>query len=103
MRIGLAGGAIAVIIIIAIIVGYSTLFTVSQTQQALVVRLGKPVRVITAPGLNVKVPFIDTVIYIDKRILNIESPAQEIIASSQDKVTAGVAQAGVRVAVDAVL
>jgi membrane protease subunit HflC len=89
MRIGLAGGAIAVIIIIAIIVGYSTLFTVSQTQQALVVRLGKPVRVITAPGLNVKVPFIDTVIYIDKRILNIESPAQEITLSSQDSSSAG--------------
>ena len=53
MRIGLAGGAIAVIVIIAIIIGYSTLFTVSQTQQALVVRLGQPVRVkrlaITAP------------------------------------------------------
>ena len=42
-------------------------------------------RVITEPGLNVKVPFIDSVIYIDKRILNIESPAQEVIASSQDK------------------
>jgi modulator of FtsH protease HflC len=42
------------------------LFTVSQTQQALVVRLGKPVREITEPGLNVKMPFIDSVIYIDK-------------------------------------
>ena len=78
MRIGLAGGVIAVLVIIAIIVGYGTLFTVSQTQQALVVRLGKPVRVITDPGLNVKVPFIDSVIYVDKRILDIELPAQEI-------------------------
>ncbi len=84
MRPGLTGGAIAVILLIAIVVGYSTLFTVSQTQQALVVRLGKPVRVITEPGLNVKVPFIDAVIYIDKRILNVESPAQEITLSSQD-------------------
>ena len=40
MRIGLAGGAIAVLVVIAIILGYGTLFTVSQTQQALVVRLG---------------------------------------------------------------
>jgi modulator of FtsH protease HflC len=84
MRPGLTGGAIAVILLIAIVIGYSTLFTVSQTQQALVVRLGKPVRVITEPGLNVKVPFIDAVIYIDKRILNVESPAQEITLSSQD-------------------
>ena len=61
MRIGLAGGAIAVLVVIAIILGYGTLFTVSQTQQALVVRLGKPVRVITEPGLNVKMPFVDSV------------------------------------------
>ena len=78
MRIGLAGGAIAVLVIIAIILGYGTLFTVSQTQQALVVRLGKPVRVITEPGLNVKMPFVDSVIYIDKRILDIETPAQQV-------------------------
>ena len=99
MRIGLAGGVIAVLVIIAIIVGYGTLFTVSQTQQALVVRLGKPVRVITDPGLNVKVPFIDSVIYVDKRILNIESPAQEITLSSQDNSsTSGV---GEKLVVDA--
>ena len=84
MRLGLAGGALAVILIIAVIVSYSTFFTVHQTQQALVVRLGKPVWVITNPGLNVKVPFVDSVIYIDKRILNVESTAQEITLSSQD-------------------
>ena len=65
------------------------------------VRLGKPVRVITEPGLNAKIPFVDSVIYIDKRILAIESPAQEVIASSQDKANAGVAQAGERLVVDA--
>ena len=85
MRLGLAGGAIAVLLIIAIIVGYSTFFTVSQTKQALVVRLGQPVRVITEPGLNLKVPFIDSVIYVDKRILDLESPAQEVIASDQKR------------------
>ena len=84
MRLGLAGGALAVILIIAVIVSYSTFFTVNQTQQALVVRLGKPVWVITEPGLNVKVPFVDSVIYIDKRILNVELTAQEITLSSQD-------------------
>ena len=101
MRIGLAGGAIAVLVIIAIILGYSTLFTVSQTQQALVVRLGKPVRVITEPGLNVKAPFVDRVIYIDKRILNIESPAQEVTLSSQDKSSAAAELVGERLVVDA--
>jgi membrane protease subunit HflC len=101
MRLGLVGGALAVLLLLAVIVGYSTFFTVYQTRQALVVRLGQPVRVITDPGLNAKIPFIDSVIYVDKRILNIESPAQEVIASSQDKTVAGVAQAGERLVVDA--
>jgi membrane protease subunit HflC len=58
--------------------------------------------VITEPGLNAKIPFIDSVIYIDKRILAIESAAQEVIASSQEKLNApGVAQAGERLVVDA--
>ena len=104
MRPSLAGGALALILLIALVVAYSTFFTVYQTRQALVVRLGKPVRVITEPGLNAKIPFIDAVIYIDKRILAIESPAQEVIASSQDRSDAGVpraAQAGERLVVDA--
>jgi membrane protease subunit HflC len=101
MRPGIVGIAIAVLALIAIIVGYSTFFTVYQTRQALVVRLGQPVRVITEPGLNAKIPFIDSVIYIDKRILAVESPAQEVIASSQDKSGAGLAQAGERLVVDA--
>ena len=85
MKLSLAGGAIAVLLLIAAIVGYSALFTVYQTQQALVVRLGKVVRVANEPGLHVKVPFIDSVIDIDKRILDLEAPAQEIIASDQKR------------------
>jgi len=101
MRIGLAGGAVAILVILAIAVGYSTLFTVNQKQQALVVRLGKPVRVITDPGLNVKVPFIDSVIYVDKRILNIESPSQEVTLSSQDNSATSAELVGERLVVDA--
>ena len=100
MRLGLAGGALAIILLIVLIVGYSTFFTVNQTQQALVVRLGKPVRVITEPGLSVKVPFVDSVIYIDKRILNVESPSQEITLSSQDN-SSRAELAGERLVVDA--
>ena len=48
-----------------------------------------------------KVPFIDSVIYIDKRILAIEQPAQEVIASSGDNANAGAGQAGERLVVDA--
>src|SRR5215218_4358970 len=85
MRLGIAGGIIAVLILLAVIVGYGALFTVYQTRQALVVRLGNPVWVVTEPGLNVKLPLIDSVISIDKRILDLESPAQEVIASDQKR------------------
>jgi len=65
--------------------GYSSLFTVQQTEQALVVRLGRPVDVVSQPGLNFKAPFIDSVISIDKRILDLENPSQEVIASDQKR------------------
>jgi len=85
MKLGIAGGVLAVLAIVIAIVAYGSLFTVYQTRQALVVRLGQPVRVVTEPGLNVKVPLIDSVISIDKRILDLEAPAQEVIAADQKR------------------
>jgi modulator of FtsH protease HflC len=83
MRLGFAGGAIAVIAVILLIVGYSSLFQVYQTRQALVVRLGNPIYVMDKPGLHVKMPLLDTVIYVDKRILDLENSSQEVIAADQ--------------------
>jgi len=85
MRTNVFGGVIAVLIVAALIVAYSSLFTIYQTQQALVLRLGQPRPPITEPGLHVKAPFIDTVVYIDKRILDLEAPPQEVIASDQKR------------------
>ncbi|HWL06594.1 MAG TPA: protease modulator HflC [Xanthobacteraceae bacterium] len=85
MRANFIGGVLAVIAIVALIVGYSAIFTVYETRQALVVRLGEPIKVVTEPGLNFKVPLIDTVIYVDKRILDLENAAQEVIASDQKR------------------
>jgi membrane protease subunit HflC len=85
MRLNFVGGIIAALVLVALVIAYSTLFTVYQTRQAIVVRFGYPVRVVTEPGLNFKWPLIDGVIYIDKRILDIESPAQEVIASDQKR------------------
>jgi modulator of FtsH protease HflC len=85
MKLGLFGGIVAALVIVALIVAYSTLFTVYQTRQALVVRLGQPIRVVTEPGLNYKIPLIDNVIAIDNRILDLENPSQEIIASDQKR------------------
>ncbi len=85
MRLGFVGGVIAVLALVAVIALWSSLFTVYQTQQALVVRLGQPVHVVGEPGLHGKLPFIDSVIKIDRRILDLEAPPQEVIASDQKR------------------
>lgn len=85
MKSGIAGIVSLFVVLVAVVIGYSSIFTVSQTEQVLLVRLGEPVRVVTEPGLNFKAPFIDTVISIDKRILDLENPAQEVIASDQKR------------------
>lgn len=83
MKSGISGIVALIVILVLVIFGFGSLYTVRQTEQALVVRLGEPVRVVTDPGLNFKWPFIDSVISIDKRILDLENPAQEVIANDQ--------------------
>lgn len=85
MRSPVTGIVALLLLLLVIVIGYSSVFTVDMTEQALVVRLGDPVRVVTEPGLHFKTPFIDTVIDIDKRILDLENPAQELIASDQKR------------------
>lgn len=85
MKSGITGIVALFVLFVVVIVGYSSVFTVTQTEQVLVVRLGEPVRAVTEPGLNFKAPFIDTVISIDKRILDLENPSQEVIASDQKR------------------
>ena len=85
MRSPVTGILVLLAVLLLAIVGYSSVFTVQQTEQALVVRFGKPVQVVTDAGLHFKVPFTDTVIPIDKRILDLENPAQEVIASDQKR------------------
>jgi membrane protease subunit HflC len=85
MRSPVTGIIVLLLLLLAIVVGYGSVFTVDQTEQALVVRLGNPVDVVTDPGLHFKAPFIDTVIDIDKRILDLENPSQEVIASDQKR------------------
>jgi len=83
MKSPVAGIVALFLLLVVAIVGYSSVFTVQQTEQALVVRFGKPVDVVTEPGLHFKAPFIDTVIPVDKRILDLENPSQEVIAFDQ--------------------
>ncbi|MEQ1670315.1 MAG: protease modulator HflC [Hyphomicrobium sp.] len=65
---------------------YSSAFIVHQNEQALVLRFGKPQQPVTTPGLKWKVPFIDTVDYFDKRILDLDTTEQEVTASDRQLV-----------------
>ena len=92
MRRGLFGGVgLAIVAVIGFLL-YMSFFTVDPMQQALVLRfgqvvapLGKPLKPVTEPGLYWKLPLIDNVEYFDKRILDLDSPPLEIIASDQKR------------------
>ncbi len=79
---GLGG---AILLLVGVVLAYSTFFTVRMTEQALVLQFGDPRVAITEPGLNWKIPFIQNVVYFDKRILNLDSPEEEIIAGDQKR------------------
>jgi regulator of protease activity HflC (stomatin/prohibitin superfamily) len=79
------GGVVALLVLALVFVSFFSLFTVPQTSQALVVRLGDPIRTISEPGLHMKMPFVDSVIYVDNRILDLESASEEVIASDQKR------------------
>jgi membrane protease subunit HflC len=83
------GIAAAIILVIGVIVGGASLFTVGQNQQALVLRLGEPIpgrALVSKPGLHMKVPFIETVTLLDRRILDLETPKQEVLASDNNRI-----------------
>ena len=69
-----------------IVASFSAFFTVNQTQQALVLQFGEPKRTIQEPGLAFKLPFIQDVIYYEKRVLSlIPQDAEEVILSDQKR------------------
>ncbi|MBC8050493.1 MAG: protease modulator HflC [Chitinophagales bacterium] len=79
-------GAILLVILGAgAFVALNSFYIVSQTQQAIVLQFGDPVKVVTDPGLKYKIPFVQNVEYFDKRILELDSQPQEVIASDQKR------------------
>ncbi|MDB5419619.1 MAG: hflC, partial [Phenylobacterium sp.] len=80
----------AILAVGVLIVVFNTLFVVDQREQAIVVRFGEPVRVINAPGrneagLNIKQPFVEDVVKLDRRNLGQEADQEEIIAADQQR------------------
>jgi membrane protease subunit HflC len=75
------GVALGVLVLLA----GSALFTVHQTQQALVLQFGNPKRIIREPGLHVKLPFVQNAIYIDRRVLDYDAVSEEVILGAQKR------------------
>tara|TARA_B100000900_G_scaffold330729_1_gene291298 strand:+ start:332 stop:1192 length:861 start_codon:yes stop_codon:yes gene_type:complete len=67
------------------VVSFLSIFIVKEVNQAIVLQFGDPKRIITNPGLNFKIPFIQNVVFLDKRILNLDAPPEEVIASDQKR------------------
>lgn len=78
---------IAAVVLVALgIIAYSSVFTVHETQQALVLQFGRPITIIRTPGLNFKLPFIQNVDYMEKRILDLDALPVEAVASDKKRI-----------------
>jgi len=66
-------------------IGFFSVFVVKEINQAIVLQFGNPKKIIITPGLQVKIPFIQNVVYLDRRILSLDPPPEEVIASDQKR------------------
>ncbi len=73
------------VLVVAGFAVYLSLFVVKEINQAIVLQFGDPKKVIVQPGLQVKIPFIQNVVFLDRRILNLDAPPEEVIASDQKR------------------
>jgi membrane protease subunit HflC len=77
---------VGVVLVVGAIILGGSMFTVRQTEQALILQLGNPVRVEREPGLKFKLPFIQNVEFFDRRILDLDPPPQEVLLSDQKRI-----------------
>ena len=69
----------------AAVVLFNAFYTVGQAEQAIVLQFGEPMRMIQTPGLKMKTPFIQNVVFYDKRLLNLDPPAQEVVLNDKKR------------------
>ena len=79
------GAVFAVIAFLVAVAAYSALYQVNETEQVIVLRLGQPVATVTQPGIHAKVPFIESVTRIDKRVLDLDLPEREATANDSQR------------------
>ena len=75
---------IPAIVLVAVVI-FQSLFIVQEISQAIVLQFGDPKKIISKAGLNFKLPFIQNVVFLDKRILNLDNEPQEVIAADQKR------------------
>jgi len=75
---------IPAIVVLAVLL-FQSIIIVQEINQAIVLQFGDPKKIITKAGLNFKIPFIQNVVYLDKRILNLDNPPEEVIAADQKR------------------
>ena len=73
------------ILIFLVVIAYQSFFVVQEINQAIVLQFGDPKKLITKPGLQVKIPFIQNVVFLDRRILSLDPQPEEVIASDQKR------------------
>ena len=73
------------IVLAILVIGFFSVFVVKEINQAIVLQFGDPKRIITTPGLQVKIPFIQNVVFLDRRILSLDPAPEEVIASDQKR------------------
>ena len=72
-------------IVVLGITAFQSIFIVQEINQAIVLQFGDPKKIVTKSGLNFKLPFIQNVAYLDKRVLNLDNPPEEVIAADQKR------------------
>ena len=77
------------ILVVLGVIAYQSLFVVQEINQVIVLQFGDPKKVISKPGLQVKIPFIQNIVFLDRRILSLDPAPEEVIASDQKRLKIG--------------
>ena len=73
------------LVVVLGITAFQSIFIVQEINQAIVLQFGDPKKIVNKSGLNFKLPFIQNVAYLDKRVLNLDNPPEEVIAADQKR------------------
>lgn len=79
---------IGVVVIVIGVTGLSAVYTVHQTEQALVLQFGEPIKPVSSPGLHFKKPFVQNIVTYDRRVLDLDPASEEMIAADKKRIVA---------------